>query len=261
MVRLELTLLALALSACTLVNDPSDLRFVRRDTGPVIEIDGGVLDGGRDSAPPLGMDAGGCEAATDCDDGDPCTLDRCEAGTCSFTDTCTPAPDCAGDDDCVDAFDCTVDRCDRGVCVNTADDTACDDGNPCTRGFCAPSAGCQLVDDDDARCSDGDPCTTADRCSAGVCRGIGACDAGLRDADTPDAATCAVGETPCGSGSRATCCPPMDVCVGGICAPADAGLDASAPVCGEGGSCATTCCRGECCAVGFVCEALGCTSP
>jgi sulfatase modifying factor 1 len=49
------------------------------------------------------------------------------------------------DTDCSDSNVCTIDTCQAGACIHTpvADQTACDDGNPCTTNDACLSAACQ----------------------------------------------------------------------------------------------------------------------
>jgi cysteine-rich repeat protein len=107
----------------------------------------------------------------DCDDGNPCTADRCDAVAGCVHD---PAPfegrSCADGNACTDQ-----DRCIGGTC--TGSNVACDDGDSCTADSCDPSAGCIHVTAraDGTACDDGDPCTVADACGNGVCVGARAC--------------------------------------------------------------------------------------
>ncbi len=98
----------------------------------------------------------------DCDDGDPCTVDACSDGVCTYAPLCD------------DGDNCTVDVCDNGICSYTS---SCDDGNPCTVDLCG--GGWNDDDDDDGNhgsggcihrplCYDGNSCTT-DECIDGVC--------------------------------------------------------------------------------------------
>lgn len=86
---------------------------------------------------------------------------------------------CVVNSNCTDGDLCNgVERCVAGVC-QPGQPLECDDGDPCTRDFCDPTAGCAHAEDqcpascaalpDDARCADGTVCTRDDRCSAGVC--------------------------------------------------------------------------------------------
>ncbi len=109
--------------------------------------------------------SGACATAADCEDGDSCTVDRCETSRCTrehLTDCCS------SDGDCDDGNSCTSDVCDGGTCAHTDNTLDCDDGDPCTENdTCAAGlcAGGPRV------CDDGNACT-ADRCSDGVCEHI-----------------------------------------------------------------------------------------
>ncbi|MFP8878519.1 MAG: hypothetical protein VCE43_03170, partial [Myxococcota bacterium] len=65
-----------------------------------------------------------CDGAETCD-----AVDDCQAGTPPTT---------------TDGVACTIDSCDEtlDVVVNTADDSLCDDGDPCTAGICDSATGC-----------------------------------------------------------------------------------------------------------------------
>ena len=128
-----------------------------------------------------------------CDDGDPCTADSCNAGGCLHI----PANDGGA---CDDGIGCTTDDiCTNGVCGGTL---GCDDGNACTgTDQCAadscqnpynPTPGCCTGDAD---CDDGDP-GTADSCSSGDCSNV--------------SLVCATGAD-CNDGDACT----SDACVGG----------------------------------------------
>jgi len=114
----------------------------------------------------------GCTFTPDsalCDDGDVCTSDVCVPGRgCRRY---AIAGCCDGDGDCPDDGEvCTVARCDRasadlpGVCVHDPR-TDCDDGVACTVDRCEPGVGCVFEPDDGACPDDGDLCTKA-RCDA-----------------------------------------------------------------------------------------------
>jgi hypothetical protein len=75
------------------------------------------------------------------------------------------APPCGTVADCDDGNPCTVDSCTDGACTYAA--TACDDGDPCDGAErCAPGAGC--VAGVPVRCDDGNPCNGTETCAAGV---------------------------------------------------------------------------------------------
>jgi hypothetical protein len=100
-------------------------------------------------------------APRDCDDGNPCTTDTCDASL-----GCDHAQNTL---DCDDGVACTGgDACEDGVCVSGA--SVCDDDNPCTLDECAPSGECLFVPQV-GPCDDGKGCTTGDTCIAGVCTG------------------------------------------------------------------------------------------
>jgi len=121
---------------------------------------------------------------------------------------------CIVDGDCDDGFSCTVDTCIAGACDNSADDTACQNGDycdgdevcdpatgdattgctvssgdPCDDGIVCTVDSCDEVADscsnpvDDASCDDGLACTGTEFCSlmAGACASMGAlvCDDGI----------------------------------------------------------------------------------
>jgi hypothetical protein len=70
--------------------------------------------------------------------------------------------------DCDDGIPCTVDRCGAGGCEHVADDARCDDGNACTDDVCDPTAGCVHPAREGA-CDDGVYCNGADSCRDGEC--------------------------------------------------------------------------------------------
>ena len=120
------------------------------------------------------------ETAADCDDGDPCTSELCDRGSCVQQ----PAPDatacCVDASSCDDGDACTADSCSGyggscgaepipGCCTDATD---CNDDDPCTLDTCPePGGGCRhvaLCCQDDAHCEDGNPCTGG-RCVSGEC--------------------------------------------------------------------------------------------
>jgi outer membrane protein OmpA-like peptidoglycan-associated protein len=132
-----------------------------------------------------------------CDDGNPCTIDSCDAvqgclhtpaqasiacddgNACTSGDHCNGSGQCTGGAtiNCDDGNQCTTDSCNTTTgCVHTSipncctTDSQCADTNPCTRDSCdtstgtchnTPITGCCNAN---SECSDGDPCT-ADVCS------------------------------------------------------------------------------------------------
>ena len=111
--------------------------------------------------------AGGCQvdAELSCDDGNPCTLDKCnedfvcihdadplESTTCSDGDLCT-----------------TDDLCAEGACLGGAT-LDCDDGNPCTENGCVKGEGCAFPKaTEGTTCDDGNACSASSSCQNGEC--------------------------------------------------------------------------------------------
>jgi uncharacterized repeat protein (TIGR01451 family) len=182
-----------------------------------------------------------CTTNADCDDGNPCTTDTCNAlnGQCQST----PAPDGTSCDDhnactvgnvctngscgtpvvCNDGNPCTVDACDPATGACTSTPVVCDDANPCTIDTCNAAGACVYTPaPSGTSCDDGDPCTTGDTCTqipgntTPICQGTAKCDDGNPcTGDTCDPATGACINTPivCDDANPCT----ADVCVGGTC--------------------------------------------
>jgi hypothetical protein len=89
-----------------------------------------------------------CNQPSDCNDGNACTTETCNGGVCGHAAVqgCTP---CSQPSDCNDGNACTTETCNGGVCGNVAIPSC----TPCTTG---------------ADCNDGDVCST-DVCQAGAC--------------------------------------------------------------------------------------------
>ncbi len=208
----------------------------------------------------------GCTIDSQCDDGNPCTDDACNVGSCMHADTaaggsCTLADGSSG-------------YCDgAGACVGCTDDAHCDDGNPCTDDACdtasgtcthtnsSAASGCLLSSGasgycdgaglcaectEDGHCDDGNPCTR-DRCfagaclnleqpagasctladgSSGYCDGAGACVGCTTDSQCDDGNPCTVDS--CNSGScTSTASPDGTPC-------ADDGDECTQDVCSSG---------------------------
>ena len=148
------------------------------------------LDGGQG----CGEDVGQCvSVAVDCDDGDDCTLDFCDADTGCFTE---PNPSCCtvetdpplmADDPawnpqisvCFDDDPCTIESCDyaTGECLYDAVD--CDDGNVCTEDVCDAGEGCTYTwqqgceytcyNDYDCSANAGNPADSMGLCTVELC--------------------------------------------------------------------------------------------
>ena len=182
-----------------------------------------------------GACAGGlCKGASvGCGDGNPCTLDLCEAATgCVHVATAAPCDDGAG---------CTEgDTCQGGACVpETA--KACNDGNACTIDSCSGLAGVCGHAAGAGPCSDGNPCTLADACTATACRGTPlTCNDGnpcTQDACGAAGACIALANgDPCNDGNA---CTTHDACKAKVCAP---GLPVD---CGDGEPCTVDSCQAD----------------
>ena len=130
--------------------------------------------------------AGACAVKTvvDCDDGDPCLADLCDAKkgcvvakwSCDddeacTTDLCDPKAGCShGKEGCDDKDACTTDVCVQGKGCEHAP-VSCVDGNTCTTDSCHKAKGCQYaLQPDSATCVTG-PCTVG-ACKSGLCAGV-----------------------------------------------------------------------------------------
>jgi len=185
-----------------------------------------------------GIDCGG--APKDCDDGEPCTDDACDA-----VDGCFHTP-AAGEVACDDGDACTSeDRCVGGACAG-GEVTVCDDGNPCTDDACDPVDGCvSVARADGTACDDGSPCTNDDACHGGVCLGDGLqCD----DGDPCTIDTCSVADgcayLPVEAG---TACDDGDACTAGDTCAADGACVGTAKACDDGDPCTADSCEGGAC--------------
>lgn len=129
-------------------------------------------------------------APADCSDGNPCTVDTCDTGTCNHVNA-APGADCSDGDACNGDETCDY----EGRCVGGAP-IACDDGNPCTDDNCSPVTGCVHSNNADP-CDDKEACTLDDTCSGGSCVGGAWVQCrGIGPYDNPVSAAC--GENACG---------------------------------------------------------------
>ncbi len=235
-----------------------------------------------------------CQVDKDCNDGNACTVDHCDADLgCSntaSTDPCEDGNPCTINDHCVqlsckggpakvcdDHDPCTSDSCGVSVgCTYVKSKTACNDGDPCTIDTCDASGCAHAVTT--GACDDGDACTLDDTCASGTCKGAptGCDDANPCTVDACDATSgCTHSAKTCDDSNPCT----SDTCdsASGACknAPIDANFPFYCPtseaICGAGGMCwgptAVDCstvilCPDAChaCATGqkFDCEKKGC---
>ena len=132
-----------------------------------------------------------CHSSSDCEDGNPCTLDGCGADG-----ICTHEP-LSGMRCETKSVQCQEGNCSEGACIYAPTEGPCDDGNPCTRddkcsdGRCVgvpldkeSVTGCEPIDAQcpagckggkctylAGTCNDANACTVNDRCESGTCSG------------------------------------------------------------------------------------------
>jgi cysteine-rich repeat protein len=136
----------------------------------------------------------------DCDDGNPCTADRCDPVAGCVHD---PAP--LDGQRCDDGNRCTEqERCTGGACAGRP--LSCDDGDACTADACDPAAGCvhSTAAADGGACDDDDPCTETDTCGGGACVGRRVCGPDI-PAGSELSMRNGVLKLPCIGAPRATC--------------------------------------------------------
>ncbi len=183
-----------------------------------------------------------------CSDGDPCTaLDKCLKGACLGTPAC--GMPCSAATDCDDGDPCSHDFCTGAAgCSHTAKN--CEDGNVCTTDVCSSQTGeclsffinapcavakmavCASATCENgacvttplplgSSCTDGDPCTSDDTCLINGCVGKPKCP-GDQNACTSDCAplTGACDYAPIADGTACDDgepCTTVDVCSAGSC--------------------------------------------
>ncbi|MFT7579834.1 MAG: hypothetical protein ACI9MR_001501 [Myxococcota bacterium] len=197
--------------------------------------------------------AGTCTggAAPDCDDGDVCTFDACDAA-----DGCVSSS-LGNTEPCDDDNACTVgDTCGAGSCVGgTA--VSCDDGNPCTVDSCDTTTGCSNTPEPSTTaCDDSNACTEDDRCDgAGACASGSAADCDDGDVCTDDGCDPA---TDCTHTPNTASCNDGDACTTGDTCSAGTCTGGAAPDCDDGDVCTSDSCSA---ALGCVSATAGNTEP
>ncbi|HEX5045268.1 MAG TPA: proprotein convertase P-domain-containing protein [Candidatus Polarisedimenticolaceae bacterium] len=170
----------------------------------------------------------GCQCTpAGCDDGNPCTVDTCDAAQgCVHTirtGSCEDGNACTSSDTCV-----------NGICVGTP--VSCSDGDPCTVDTCSPQSGCLFPPLD---CSDGNPCTD-DGCSGGTCTHTN------NTLSCSDGSACTVDDQ-CGGGACAgtpLSCDDGNACTDDGCDPGS-GCTYAAHSCDDGDACTDDGCDAE----------------
>jgi hypothetical protein len=199
-----------------------------------------------------------CSTASQCGDGDPCTIDTCSDGACQHG----PAPNGGS---CSDGNACNgAETCQGGIC-RPGTPLTCSDGNACTTDSCSPASGCVFAPNTNPCGDDGNRCT-ADVCSGGSCTHPPVADGTL----CPDATVCN-GEETCQAG---TCRPglTLDCNDGNACTTDSCGATtgcAHAPIpgcaactsasqCGDGNPCTADACVGGTCTYTPVANGASC---
>lgn len=190
------------------------------DSGPALDVD-------------ADMPATECAVDSDCDDGNPCTLDACTAGQCV-----NPPDSSALSEPCSDGDPCTTGSSCLGSGVCGGGDPVALPEDPCILYSCDAEKGItELSMDEGSPCDDGNCCTLVDTCLP--------CDEG--DAGcTAGNLTCQGNPKVCGDTNECTteaceCQDDLPVCV---FPPLDDGTpcDAALTICTTGDSCQA----GEC---------------
>ncbi len=178
---------------------------------------------------------GGCIAGQpkDCNDGNPCTLDKCDidSGKCIAK---------TGDLPCDDGNACTEgDTCTSGVCKPKTF-IVCNDGNTCTNDSCDTKTGKCVYAPNAFNCTDGNACTYNDACTGGGCKGtaISCNDGNLCTSDSCDSVkgcqyVAANQGVSCTDGNA---CTDSDACSNGKCV-------GKGITCSDGNPCTTDTCN------------------
>lgn len=152
-----------------------------------------------------------------CNDGNDCTDDSCNAGSCEFDPVIDNSP-------CDDGSSCTeITTCQTGVCTSSISTVCHDTDNPCVTSSCGDDGlgACMQVNrDDDTPCDDLNPCTSDDSCQAGVCGGGGATDCNDNNFCTTDTCDPVDGcsyQNTTGECADGDLCTVNDRCQGGQC--------------------------------------------
>jgi hypothetical protein len=206
-----------------------------------------------------------CSGPEDCNDGDACTVDRCNAeGTCEDSPKCQDGESCCegdcakccADSDCDDGVACTKNRCFMGQCMYVPNDAECAMGQ-----YCAPNDGCRarqtcgLTPGEDVAkaCDDGSTCTT-DSCVDSFCQHDYCAEGKL----CCEGATPACAEECC---SDSQCDTDDDPCTVGVCTQGKCGKK---PLCTDGKCCPSadkkTATCGACCSAVDCDDKVGCTA-
>ena len=212
-----------------------------------------------------------CDSNGDCSDGNPCTNDVCDDGSCTNpnnTTTCDDGVFCNGDDNC-SGGSCSShdgDPCEGGTqCADACNEAAesCNDpaGTPCNDGlFCNGADACL-----GGACAThvGDPCADGDECADDCDEAANSCDVAAGTACTDDGNECTDdecdGDGACEHPANTADCDDDDACTTDDTCADSACVGETAVQCSDGAECNGT----ETCDSGTGCEAgtpVDCTS-
>jgi formylglycine-generating enzyme required for sulfatase activity len=183
----------------------------------------------------------------DCDDGNACTRDTCDASRGCGNWTARDGSKCV-EGKCASLVWTRPFTCLAGQCTEGGGTENCDDANPCTEDNCFTDAGCLNVANTKP-CNDNDPCTVTDACSGGACVGTGTLDCDDQNACTTD--FCQAGSgckttnvtdgTGCGTGAcNGLTFTPEASCQAGVCTVGGGGPQS----CDDGKTCTVDSCDG-----------------
>ncbi|MCB9521543.1 MAG: hypothetical protein H6699_11805, partial [Myxococcales bacterium] len=172
-----------------------------------------------------------------CNDGNDCTVDRCDSALGCVEDHRPDGVACDDGDACTEA-----DACFGGMCEGAP--LGCDDGNDCTADRCDAELGCVSEPLTGAACDDGDACTAGDTCTDGVCGATEPTNCEDGNACTIDLCDPFAGCSylpnlnPCCTGT-VSICDDRDPCTTDLCDPATAECtqEANTAVCDDGDAC------------------------
>ena len=206
--------------------------------------------------------------AKPCDDGNPCTLDKCDAAKgCTATDDDGTA--CDDDNKCTQGDTCKAGSCAAGKAAE------CGTNDPCVAGKCDLTSGKCAYKNLTAACDDANACTAKDTCDGGFCTGAPV-DCNDKNPCTSDVCKAGVGcqntanTAPCDDGNV---CTDADGCAKGLCvglaknltADCDDNNPCTTPGCDAKTGCTQTankltCDDGNPCTVGDVCGDKACAA-
>jgi hypothetical protein len=226
------------------------------------------------------LGAGCVGVAVDCDDGNGCTEDLCDAqNPPSGWNPAVPASACSYVNltgACDDGDKCTSgDTCAAGGCQGSA--ILCPDDGPCSISACDAETGCSLAPSPSGTpCDDDNACTSGDICQGGSCSGPtlicscqtnGDCDDGDPCNGVETCADGGGGAKSCKPGSPVVCAPSASPCQANACNPSTGACETNATgegvTCGDDDACVKdrTCKSGECTGVDVECAGTTCLVP